>query len=79
MPLDLTPIRPTPLPQPHSDPDRWSDEELTLHREQAAGLVGWLFLWQHEQTHLQEIIGRIDATISVRRQRENHARRKRNA
>ena len=75
MPLDLTPIRPL-WTQPHSDPDRWPDEDLGRYRDLAAGLRDWPFLWQHEQAHLDEIIARIDATVSVKRQRETHARRR---
>jgi hypothetical protein len=29
-------------------------------------------LWQHEQVHIEEVTERIDATVSLKRQREEY-------
>jgi hypothetical protein len=56
-----------------------SDRHLDLPYERLASLRAAFakvrdsdFLWQHERTHLEEVIERIDLTVSLKRQREEY-------
>jgi|HubBroStandDraft_1064217.scaffolds.fasta_scaffold16288_2 hypothetical protein len=61
------------LPQPAADRcAEWSYERLRETRVSAARLLDSGFAGIHERTHLEEIIDRIDATISLKRQRDEY-------
>ena len=61
------------LPQgpslPHLD---WSYEWLTELRQAAVKVKDSGFPWIHEQTHLAEIVDRIDATVHLKRERDEY-------
>lgn len=59
----------------------WSYEKLADLRQTAVKVRDSIFIWPHEQTHLEEIIDRIDATVSLKRQRDEYqaSKRKRGA
>ncbi len=65
-----------PIPQlPQWASDRcagWSYERLGELRQMAARVRDSEFVWQHEQTHLAEIVERIDATVRLKRERESY-------
>jgi hypothetical protein len=65
-----------PIPRlPQSASDRHADrpyEWLASMRAAAAQVRDSGFLWQHEQVHIEEVIERIDATVSLKRQREEY-------
>jgi hypothetical protein len=50
----------------------WSYERLASLRGTAAKVRDSEFIWPHERTHLEEVIERIDLTVSLKRQREEH-------
>jgi hypothetical protein len=59
--------------QSASDPHlSWSYERLAEVRQAAARLRDSNFPWIHEQTHLAEIIDRIDATVRLKRERDQY-------
>lgn len=73
-----------PIPrlfQGASDPHLgWSYEQLAEVRQAAAKLKDSNFPGIHERTHLKEIIDRIDATVHLKREREEYwAAKKRQA
>jgi hypothetical protein len=45
----------------------------------AVGVRDSGFVWQHEQTHLAEIVERIDATVRLKRERESYWSKKKRA
>jgi hypothetical protein len=49
-----------------------SYERLTELRQAAVKVKDSGFPWTHERTHLEEIIGRIDATVHLKRERDEH-------
>ena len=73
-----------PIPRvPQGPSDRcagWSYERLAELRQMAARVRDSEFVWQHEQTHLAEIVERIDATVRLKRERESYwSKKKRGA
>jgi hypothetical protein len=50
----------------------WSYERLASLRGVVASVRDSEFIWPHERTHLEEIIERIDLTVSLKRQREEY-------
>jgi hypothetical protein len=72
----MTNNREQPIPrlrQPASDrhvdrPYEW----LASIRKAAAQVLDSGILWTHERTHMEEVIDRIDATVSLKRQREEY-------
>ena len=69
MPLDQTPIRHINW-GPSDNHVEWSYERLATTRTAAVKLRDSGFIWTHEQTHLDEIIERIDATVNLKRERD---------
>jgi hypothetical protein len=65
-----------PIPQLRQGPsDRcadWSYERLAELRQMAVRVRDSEFVWQHEQTHLAEIVDRIDATVRLKGERESY-------
>lgn len=65
-----------PIPQlPQQASDRcadWSYERLGELRRVAAQVRDSEFVWPHERTHLAEIVARVDATVSLKRERESY-------
>jgi hypothetical protein len=65
-----------PIPQlPQWASDRcaeWSYERLEELREVAIQVRDSEFVWPHEQTHLAEIVARIDATVQLKKERESY-------
>jgi hypothetical protein len=65
-----------PIPRlPQTASDRcldWSYERLGESRRAAVAVRDCGFLWDHERTHLDEIVDRIDATVSLKRQRDEY-------
>ncbi|HVB46067.1 MAG TPA: hypothetical protein VNF47_25625 [Streptosporangiaceae bacterium] len=53
----------------HAD---WSYQRLTDLRQAAARVRDSGFLWTHERTHVEEVIDRIDATVSLKRERDRY-------
>ena len=69
MPLSQEPIR--HLCQVPSDRHiDWSYERLATLRQSAVQVRDSTFLWTHEQTHLDEVIERIDVTVQLKRERD---------
>ncbi len=61
------------LPQPADDRcAEWSYERLRETPVSAARLLDSGVAYMHERTHLEEIIDRIDATVSLKRQRDDY-------
>lgn len=56
----------------------WSYEKLADFRQAVAKVRDSDFLWQHERIHLEEVIDRVDATVSLKRQRAEYQAPKRN-
>jgi hypothetical protein len=50
----------------------WSYERLASLRAAFAKVRDSDFLWQHERTHLEEVIEQIGLTVSLKRQREEY-------
>jgi hypothetical protein len=50
----------------------WPYERLASLRAEFARVRDSDFLWPHERTHLEEVIERIDLTVSLKRQREEY-------
>lgn len=61
---------------PHPDRTDWSYERLADCRRVISQAKNSSFLWPHERTHLEEVIDRIDATVSLKRQREEYQKSK---
>ncbi len=69
LPLSQEPIR--HVRQAVSDTHAgWSYDRLATLRGGAVKVRESGFLWIHEQTHLDEIIERIDATVQLKRERD---------
>jgi hypothetical protein len=48
----------------------WSYERLAEFRADFIKVLNSEFIWQHEDTHVEEIIARIDSTVNLKRQRD---------
>jgi hypothetical protein len=66
-----------PLRQSASLPEAAeSYERLAELRQAAVTVKDSGFPWAHERTHLEEIISRIDATVRLKRERDEHHKTK---
>jgi hypothetical protein len=54
----------------------WTCDQLAATRTTAAQLRDSRFIWIHEQTHFEEIIERVDATVKLKRERDECARQR---
>lgn len=57
----------------------WSYERLAGLRADFVKVLDSEFIWQHEDTHVEEIIARIDAIVDLKRQRDGSRASKRGA
>jgi hypothetical protein len=66
--------RPPTYPKfvPYLDRCDWSYERLAECRQVITKVKDSSFLWPHEKGHLEEIIARIDSTVSLKHQREEY-------
>jgi hypothetical protein len=79
MPLDQTPIRQVNWGASATQAAESSYERLAAARTAAAQLRDSGFIWIHERTHLDEIIERVDATVRLKRERDENARQRNSA
>jgi len=54
----------------------WSYEMFAEFRQVVARVARSDFLWPHEQSHLEEVIDRIDATVNLKHEREKYRAKK---
>lgn len=72
----MTSNREQPIPRvPMCASDRcldWPYERLASLRQAVAQVRDSELIWPHERAHLEEVIERIDLTVSLKRQREEY-------